>query len=621
MEALSGDGNDLPLPHDLLDPDGVAGGPSNNQKRKRTSPKTDGWSHDPHAESAKRIMLLLTKPSYAMKQKSESLRSYHRRRLRFLLSRLIREQNWVEACGVLSVYLTATVKDRSPENNRFKYTALFTLLQHMTPNAIASSRVQKTYDIWMRRIGCSKNASSQDRLTVHLEFVLFCLEEGDIDEAHQAAMTLLQDKRIVKNPLAHLVLGLTYYKLWYTRIPEVMKRRIDSQQGDASGWLEALKHISNTSVVHNTICNKKDLAAHGGGSDSSVMTDKRAITASQPSAKIENGEEMPAQAPVKVPVRFYLKSDENGETSSGKANLLDHGGLSCLVTKLVALPTWLLPIQPPQDLRDDEDGMQLHQFLMDNHYKDALKNLLLAFDSSSTKLDALLPMIQLLLSGGRIDESLNVVDMACDGSDSVFPRRLKATLLEHLDPENSGALTVCYEDILQKDPTCRRTVERLVIMHKRETYGLQSLLDMISLHLDATSGDSNVWKELAECFLKVSHIDQNCMSANRGPSVCLNVTQGHLPHGYLGKRWELRHRWWLSGHFSNDILNQESVAGDLELLCYKAACAAHMYGEKIEYVKVALKILAQRNESNMLMALREHIRNSIRLHKFFSVES
>lgn len=80
--------------------------------------------HDPMAvreKLVKRIMLSLTKPSYVLGLGPNNLRLENRGRLRYLLCRLVKQQNWVEASGVLSVYLQATVKDKSPLENQFKY--------------------------------------------------------------------------------------------------------------------------------------------------------------------------------------------------------------------------------------------------------------------------------------------------------------------------------------------------------------------------------------------------------------------------------------------------------------------------------------------------------------------
>ena len=69
----------------------------------------------------KRSRLLLIKPSYTLKQGSKSIQDEHRVKLRGLLYKLVRQQNWLEASGVLSVLLKGTCKERSLQNNRFKY--------------------------------------------------------------------------------------------------------------------------------------------------------------------------------------------------------------------------------------------------------------------------------------------------------------------------------------------------------------------------------------------------------------------------------------------------------------------------------------------------------------------
>lgn len=77
------------------------------------------------ARLVKRIVLSLTKPSYILGIGSETIRAENRVRLSLLLCRLMRQHNWTEASGVLSVLLKATCKDRLPTTNRFKYSVFF----------------------------------------------------------------------------------------------------------------------------------------------------------------------------------------------------------------------------------------------------------------------------------------------------------------------------------------------------------------------------------------------------------------------------------------------------------------------------------------------------------------
>jgi len=91
--------------------------PTPRRKRK------DDASHQLSARKKKemRIRLSLTRPSYVLRLCPKPLRTEHRRKLQYLLRRLVNQHDWVSASGVLSVYLKGTVNDASPNNNRFKF--------------------------------------------------------------------------------------------------------------------------------------------------------------------------------------------------------------------------------------------------------------------------------------------------------------------------------------------------------------------------------------------------------------------------------------------------------------------------------------------------------------------
>uniref|UniRef100_A0A2P2KH77 Uncharacterized protein n=1 Tax=Rhizophora mucronata TaxID=61149 RepID=A0A2P2KH77_RHIMU len=69
----------------------------------------------------KRDLLCVSKPSYVLGLGSINARPENRNRLHELLRKLMRQHNWIEASGVLSVLLKGTCKDTCPRTNRFKY--------------------------------------------------------------------------------------------------------------------------------------------------------------------------------------------------------------------------------------------------------------------------------------------------------------------------------------------------------------------------------------------------------------------------------------------------------------------------------------------------------------------
>lgn len=113
-------------------------------------------------------------------------------------------------------------------------------------------------------------------------------------------------------------------------------------------------------------------------------------------------------------------------------------------------------------------------------------------------------------------------------------------------------------------------------------YGAEKLLEMIALHLDATYAENNTWKEFASCFLKLSQCEEDrmsiCVDGNNGE--LLRGTSHHInrnpvihAHSVLGKEWRFRCRWWLSRHFSQNMLVSEIAAGTFSHVLSYSICA------------------------------------------------
>ncbi|MCD9561496.1 hypothetical protein HAX54_020623 [Datura stramonium] len=130
-------------------------------------------------------------------------------------------------------------------------------------------------------------------------------------------------------------------------------------------------------------------------------------------------------------------------------------------------------------------------------------------------------------------------------------------------------------------------------------YSTEKLVEMIALHLDATHAKCDTWKELAGCFLKLCQCEEDCMS------VCANTEDSEkqkfsnrvsqIPRIFSdyesSKSWRFRCRWWLTRHFSQNILTSDIASGDWELLTYKAAMACYLYGREFMYVVKARECL------------------------------
>ncbi|KAK7244219.1 hypothetical protein RIF29_39038 [Crotalaria pallida] len=572
-------------------------------RKKRKNRKLNDADEVPSREKlAKRVLLSLTKPSYALGFGPKPLRSEHRNRLHFLLRRLVNRHHWAAACDVLNAYMKGTANDTSPLRSRFKYSVLLELHKHVEEKDVNSKRIQNLYDIWSNQMGSMKSLPIESRYTINLENILFCLMEGDTDIAQQLAVCLEQEKVDI-DPVSKMMMGLTFYELWREKQFALQK---NSHMEETSFSDEV-----GQSDWQNTVKSHMADSQYQCDSDASVRNDRQIskdvgfdeVVRVSMEVDVNHEKEKPHQ---NFQRDFYLDSEDREDPFSNYGALTQD-----TIHALGRLDSWLLPLRFP-----DEVNLQKHRNQPHEYYVGAMKYLELALSSSTPALAALLPLTQLLLIEGQVDEALNLLENQCLNSASVLPIRLRANLLEHFDRNNTLLHVSCFEDILKKDPTCCDSLAKLIKMHQNGEYSLQSLLEMIALHLDATYADYNTWKVFCSCFFKLSLCEQDCIS------VCSIKDGGHEQHhssiqtpkiftqGMSGKSWRLRCRWWLTRHFSNSKLESEIQTGDLQLLTYKAACASYMYGQTFNYVVKAYSHIEKENDKNLLLFLDEHRRNS-----------
>ncbi|KAK0599231.1 hypothetical protein LWI29_003455 [Acer saccharum] len=579
----------------------------------------------------KNVILSLMKPSYLLRlgRGSKNIRFENRKRLRYLLRKLVRQHNWADASGVLSVLLKGTSKEKSPIMNRIKFTVSMELLKQVESERINPIRIKNVYDIWMKRIGSVGDSPLEERYTVHLEFILFCLTQGDFEEAHQAAMSLMQEREFGSHPMSNMVMALTFCQRWFSGIPREMQKK-DSDRtysprvSEISG--ERLNLQVKNSEAHDTVYSNEADTHLTNDSETSVMIGKRISAA--------NDSNLHREGPVEGDVdlqreRFkkHLPQCFNSYSTENEASFSNDGGPgnnASIFFALERLDSWLLPIKLPNSNEDYENYIRKHMKLLNDDYKNAIKYLRFALLSTPPVPAALLPLIQLLLIGGHVDEAMNELEKFCSDSSTALPIRLKATLLECFDRNNYVMISTCFEDILKKDPTCSHSLARLISMHQNGDYSPTSLLEMIALHLDATYANENTWREFALCFLKLSRYDEDRMS------VCLDGNESEqkqfshrynrpptiLTEGKLGQSWKFRCKWWLNRHFSKNMLASEIAAGDIQLLTYKAACACHMYGQESDYFVKACSYLEKVNNKDLFMTLKMHKYSSMKLYLF-----
>ncbi|KAF5727956.1 hypothetical protein HS088_TW21G00096 [Tripterygium wilfordii] len=597
-----------------------------NRKRKLGIMIDNGHFAIP-AKMYKRTVRSLTKPSYLLGVGSTNLRWETRGRLHRLLCKLVGQHNWEEASGVLSMLLKGTSKEKCPTMNRFKYTMSLELLKRIEGDDINPTRIKHIYDIWMRKIRSKKDQPIQDRFLVHMEFILFCLAQGNVEEAHHAALSMVQENEFRSYPMSYMMIGLTSCQMWYSSMPEEMRCK-DSDQIDAS--LQNISEVIFSDQIVGTE-NHEALGSHEAGasvqydSDTSVRIHKeipeKAESYQHGEASVEDDVQLHRENSPQVfqTQDIDVNSDEEGALSD---NDVGHVHDDSVFYALGRLDSWLLPLRFPHSNEITEDFIYMHLRNLNDHYKNAVKYLRLALHSTPPVLAALLPLIQLLLIGGQVDKALNELEEICGNSDIALPFRLRVSILECFDRKDYVMLSTSLENILKRDPTCSHTVAKLVLMHRKGDYGLESLLEMIALHLDATFAECNTWREFAICFLKLTQYEEDRMSGclnedgmkRQNYSACYNRFPKVFLEHKARKAWRFRCRWWLTRHFSKSILKSEIEAGDLQLLAYKAACATHMYGQKHDYVVKTYSHLENEKNMDLFQFLQMHMECSTGLY-------
>ncbi|XP_065878406.1 uncharacterized protein [Euphorbia lathyris] len=600
-----------------------------NKSKKRTRISPDECHITQQEKAYKRIISSVSRPSYLLQLGSDKMRPKNRVRLCHLLKKLMRQHNRVEASGVLSILLKGTCKDKGSRMNRFKYSVSMELLKHIECNDVELTSIDKLYDTWMTRIGINVSykekrdvSMQEDRIAVRLESILYQFLQGRIEGERQNARSLVRENDCNYYPLFNVIMGLIFYQLFYSSIPEDMQYQDSDHRSSTNSDMSAVSSQLDASTTQVGYEGGSGHNAHFNDSESSFQYDSE--------ASVMNGKDMPAEVSDDVkkkvvsmevdvnqqrdlPQGFYVNSAEN------EASADNNGGRSYSTRNLFAhknLDSWLLPLRSGEC----ELGREIH----DDEYEHAVGYLRAAVCSTPLSLAALLPLIQLLLIRYRYKEALQELEKFSEISNAALSTRLRGRLLEHVDPNNDILLSTSYEDTLKRDPTCFMSLSKLISMHQNGNYGPESLLEMIALHLDAVFAEYTVWRDFALCFLKVSMQEQDCISMcsngnevgkKKDHSVGYNIPKLFI-HGKTEKAWRFRCRWWLTRHFGKNQLASEMASGDLQLLTYKAACACHMYGAGFDYVVKVHTCLGKgkkkdlEKKRDLFKLLQYHMKNS-----------
>ncbi|CAL9128003.1 unnamed protein product [Musa acuminata var. zebrina] len=546
------------------------------------------------------------------------LLSQNRHRLSRLLDRLARAHSWKEASGTLSALLKGTPRASTLLEDRRNFLVAMEIQRRLGgKGGNYQTKIKKMYEVWMSKLVWTKKCSKK-RYSIQLELALFYLSHGNIEEAFNTTKFLVQYHDSASEPIVNLIHGLILYHMWYSGLPEGMKiKDFDLQM--ASEALDATScdgsegpEIFASSNGHNAINTEDANYSARVASQSSVGNEKKNFD-----LKIE----------VKKEIDDAFRASELHPSGSEMNddqpfNPRPHS-LNCSIFLAHGLEKCLLPVQLDHLTGDLEHIICSYRRLVNQYYNDAVKHLRLALHSTPPLLAAILPLVQLLLLGDRVDDALMELENSCQNFSGALPFRLRARILEAFQSSQLTAIHRCYEDALTRDPSCNLSLERLIKMHRSGNYDTVPLLEMITLHLDATDGRSGVWEEFASCFLKIrtsSVADyEDRVSANGQGGSAAIISSNKIPRvfteGQARESWKVRCRWWITRHFSKNAYLQDMQYSDRKLLATKAACASHIYGPNFEYVKAALCSLT--NEVNIVQVsfLQAHMEKSTRLHE------
>ncbi|KAL9270581.1 hypothetical protein AKJ16_DCAP15655 [Drosera capensis] len=569
-------------------------------KEKPTKVANHGSRRD--ADAAKRTELSLTKPSYTLTLAPENVRHLNRRRLHHLLFKLIKGRKWEDASEVLSILMRRTCKGRSLLDNRLKYWAAMELFRHKEGDNVFSNNISRRFDSWRNNAGREK-----EDLHVDLEFIVYCVTHRNLEKAKEGATLLKDDAKHCNNPLSNLVFGLTFFEVWYSKLPDDLK---------LSGYdvYYMSKEAETSSVeLHEQVQNSKQ-------DDSVSVMEFQSHTHCDSETSVRNNEHLSEDSKknFKKRKRLGLPSRVSPSNTSEKeeeeeAWILDDGPiLEPSVFSAHGLKPSLLPLKLPDPEHLDEFVDYYGEFLRDADYKSAKKCLNLCVNSSDPSVAeaALVPLIQLCLLGGQLDKALKVLRPYCDEAKSAQSFRIKAHLLECFccgpNAETNAEVIACYESVLKIcQYTCEHSVERLVRLNQIGywTYWVTTWI----LRMQMPTSGKNSLRILSE---------EDRLSFNEGQSKHehgnnIKTSSQILARFTKVRNWTVRYRYWLKRHFSKDMLAAEIHSGELDLMASKAACASHFYGPEFTYVVQVRGALREKGDNSTLAFLQMHIANSV----------
>lgn len=469
--------------------------------------------------------------------------------------------------------------------------------------------IKKIFEVWMSKLAFTKKGNKK-RYEIALELVLFHLTQGDIEAAKDYMRCIVEDRDSAKLPRVNLIYGLILYHIWYSHLLKEMNKKGFNISMSPESYGMAFNDESGESETpessngHNAVDTEDVKFSSQCASESSVGNATNNLPGKRRNSRVHG---------------FYMSTSQ-GENDEGVASPNHDINFGSSIFLAHGLDPILLPIRMNQITGDLEQIISTYRKLANENYRDAVKHLRLALCSRQPLVAALLPLIQLLMLGDRVEEALKELENFCDQCNMALPFRLRARLLEVFYNNQTSLISKCYENVLKRDPTCYQSVVALIRMHKTGNYDCLLLLEMIALHLDAVCGSSSIWEELALCLHKLGaavsefedHISSNGCKRETNVISSRKISTV-LTEGHTRDSWKIRCKWWASRHFSDTSNHSERQAGEWQLLTCKAACASHLYGPKFEYVITALRSLRKEEKMDEMSFLVKHIQDSIML--------
>ncbi|EMS52149.1 hypothetical protein TRIUR3_19678 [Triticum urartu] len=463
-------------------------------------------------------------------------------------------------------------------------------------------------------------------LRIQSILVQTCLVSTEIKELRASIpfFSLIAKDGLQKEPTLNLIHGLISYDKWYSGLPKDMQlERFDV-------YNESCKiSMSSNTCGENGLQDSSD-------DNCSIDVDDASFPACSSESSINNGNiDKKCKIPKKSRSVYPVKENDSVD-SQVKEEVVSADFRSVFFNTSDAptcgLEQSLLPLRLKHAAgtsSDCFDSYWKYKSTPNAFYADAERCLKVALHSSPPVMAALLPLIQILLLGDKLKDALCELEKTCRSSTTALPFRLRGRLLEYFDQNQVSTISSCYEEALQRDPTCSYSVERLTEMHRKGYYNTTRLLERIVLHLDCVNGKPSIWEELVSCFLRLfsdrTTDYEDCISCNVEGDASIDAFSSLSSvffEQHTRESWKLRCKWWMNRHFSQNIYMSETakdndvfrvVTGDCKLLASKASCASHMLGPGFPYVKAAKSYLSKQEAKHESGFLSSNMENSVKL--------